>query len=77
MDPLFINCLFLRRLASNVCMVLASTADITSIDELANLANKIMEVATPTLISDVGQSQLSSEMEQLCSQISNLQKLLQ
>ena len=57
-------------------MVLASTADVTFIDELANLVDKIMEAATPTLISDVSQSQLSSEMEQLCSQISDLQKLL-
>ena len=49
-----------------------------SFDELANLADKIMEVATPTSsISAVSQSQLFSEMEQLRSQISNVQKLVQ
>ena len=77
-DGSFLCQLFLQRLLSNVRIVLASTADTTSIDKLANLADKIMEVATPTSsISAVSQSQLSSEMEQLCSQISNLQKLVQ
>ena len=77
-DGSFLRQLFLQRLPSNVRMVLASTADTTSIDELANLADKIMEVATPApSISAVSQSQFSSEMEQLRSQISDLQKLVQ
>ena len=77
-DGSFLLQLFLQRLPSNVRMILASTADTTSIDELSNLADNIMEVATPTLsISAVSQSQLSSEVEQLCSQISDLKKLVQ
>ena len=55
-------------------MVLASTADTTFIDELANIADKIMEVATPS-ISAVSQSQLFSDMKQLYSQISDFPHL--
>ena len=70
----FLHGLFLQRLPSNVCMVLASIADTTSLDELASLAEKIMEVAMPTSsVSVVSQSQLTSEMERLCTQISDLQ----
>ena len=77
-DGSFLQELFLRRLPSNVCMVLASTADTTSLDKLASLADKIMEVATPTSsVSVVSQSQLTSEMEQLRTQISDLHKLVQ
>ena len=47
-DGSFLYQLFLQRFPSNVLMVLASTADTTSIDELANLADKIMEVSMPT-----------------------------
>ena len=47
-------------------MVLASTTETTSIDELAKLPDKITEFAMPTSsISAVSQSQLSSEMEHL------------
>ena len=68
----FLRELFLQQLPSNVRMVLASTADTTSLDKLASLADKIMEVATPTSsVSVVSQSQLTSELEQLCTQISD------
>ena len=77
-DGSFLWELFLQRLPSNVRMVLASTADTTSLDELASLSDKIMEVATPTSsVSVVSQSQLTSEMEQLRTQISDLHKLVQ
>ena len=55
-------------------MVLASTADTTFIDELANIGDKIMEVATPSL-SAVSQSQFFSDMKQLYSQISDFPHL--
>ena len=58
-------------------MVLASTADTISIDVLANLADKIMEVATPAPINMLLTSRSSSEMEQLCSQISDFQRFIQ
>ena len=41
--------LFLRR-PVNVRMVLASTRDNTPIDELVHLADKVLEVAIPTVL---------------------------
>ena len=68
-DRSFFRQLFLQWLPSNVCMVLASTTETTSIDELAKLPDKITEFAIPTSsISAVSQSQLSSKIEQLHSQ---------
>ena len=40
--------LFLQRLPMNAQLILASTADRVSLDELAALADKILEVALPT-----------------------------
>ena len=40
--------LFLQRLPMNAQRILASTADRVSLDELAALADKILEVALPT-----------------------------
>ena len=41
--------LFLQRLPPNVRMVLASTPDTGNITELAQLADKVMEVAAPSV----------------------------
>ena len=46
-DGSFIHKLFLQWLLANVRMVLASTSDSVSLDELAQLADKIVEVAGP------------------------------
>ena len=43
----FLRELFLQRLPANVRMVLASIPDTTSLDSLAELADKVIEVATP------------------------------
>ena len=48
-DGAFVRELFLQRLPSNVRMVLASARPDTSIDELAQMADKIVEVATPSV----------------------------
>ena len=47
-DGSFLRELFLQRLPSNVRMVLASTDKTLTLDKLAELADKVMEVATPT-----------------------------
>ena len=47
----FMRELFLQWLPSNVHMVLTSTPDAGSLDDLTQLANKIMEVATPSVSS--------------------------
>ena len=74
-DSTFLRELFLQHLPSNVRMVLASTADTVSIENLAELADKIVEVATPT-VSTIQTSQLTSEVEQLRSEVTRLQTLV-
>ena len=48
-DGPFVRELFLQRLPANVRMVLASTSDTTSLEDLSQLADRIMEVAPPTM----------------------------
>ena len=45
----FLRELFLQRLPANVRMVLASTDSSMDLDKLADMANKVMEVATSTI----------------------------
>ena len=47
--------LFLQRLPSQVCMVLESTPDTSTVDELAQLADEVLEVAIPPKVSAVQQ----------------------
>ncbi len=48
MDKSLLRELFLQRLPSNVCMVLASSFDLVGIEDLAQLADKITEVSVGT-----------------------------
>ena len=73
-DNRFLRELFLQRLPNNVRMVLASAGDM-SLEDLAQLADKIMEVATPT-VSAVHISPLASEVEQLRAEIALLKDAL-
>ena len=45
----FLRELFLQRLPANVRMVLASADDSTDLHKLADMADKVMEVSTPTV----------------------------
>lgn len=71
-DTAFIRELFLQRLPANVRMVLASAGGTQSLLELADLADKVMEVATPVI------SQVSSnpDVEQLRTEVADLKSLL-
>lgn len=71
-DGTFLKELFLQRLPGNVRMVLASSNAATSLAELAELADKVAEVAAPPIAS-VEQPQLSKEIEQLRAQVAKLQ----
>lgn len=71
-DGTFLRELFLQRLPANVRMVLASTSATATLEELAELADKVAEVAAPT-VAAVNSSQLSSEVEQLRAEVSKLQ----
>ena len=57
-------------------MVLASTSDPVSLDELAQLAVKIVEAAAPQSVSTVRSSTLSDEVEELKGQLTNLIQLV-
>ena len=48
-DSSFLRELFLQRLPGSVRMVLASTGNAMSLEALAQMADKIVEVATPTI----------------------------
>ena len=73
-DGAFLRELFLQRLPSNVRMVLASTPD-ASLEKVAELADKIMEVATPS-VSAVAMHALMTEVEQLHTEVTWLQRLV-
>lgn len=60
----FLSELFLQYMPSNIRMVLASTADTVSLEELATLANKVMDIAAPS-IAAVHTPHISTEVEQL------------
>ena len=73
-DNKFLRELFLQRLPSHVRMVLASAGEM-SLEALAQLADKIAEVATPS-ISTLNLSPLTAEVEQLRSEVARLQDML-
>ena len=78
-DSAFLRELFLLKLPANVRMVLASTGDTVSLDKLAELADKILEVALPSSIAAVDSSapQLSTEVSQLREQVTHLHDMVQ
>ena len=75
-DPKFLRELFLQRLPSNARMVVASSSDDVSLEELAQLADRIMDVSTPTVAAVTGPS-VTSELEQLRSEVTRLNALVQ
>ena len=74
-DGSFIRELFLQRLLANVRMVLASAGDTVSLEELAQLADKVVEVAAPS-ISAVSAPQLTAEVAQLRAEVTHLRELV-
>ena len=72
-DGAFLRELFLQRLPSNVRMVLASTPDNGNLEELTQLADKIVEVATPS-VSSVN---TDTEFRQLRQEVSELKLMIQ
>ena len=74
-DGSFIRELFLQRLPANVRMVLASAGDTVSLEELAQLADKVVEVAAPS-ISAMSAPQLTAEVAQLRAEVTHLRELV-
>ena len=75
-DSTFVRELFLQRLPATVRMVLASTPDTTSLEDLAQLADKIVEVAIPSLAAVHTPSPRSTEVEQLRAEVLRLQEMV-
>ena len=73
-DASFLRELFLQRLPPNVRMVLASS-DTTELEKLAQLADKIVEVATPPISAVTSNS--STEYEQLRTEMADLRRLVE
>ena len=70
----FLRELFLQRLPANVRMVLASADPATEVGKLAEMADKVMEVAAPT----IGQveTQQSPDIQQLRDEVAHLTTLV-
>ena len=75
-DNTFLRELFLQRLPPNVRMVLASTDTGKNLVDLAQLADKIMEVAAPPIATVTTTSSLS-EVAQLRSEVVELRRLVE
>lgn len=73
-DASFIRELFLQRLPSDVRMVLASIES-TDLNQLANTADKIMEVSTPA-VNAVSPAP-PTPVDQLRSEVADLRKLVE
>ena len=70
----FLRELFLQRLPPNVRMVLASADPAMDLNRLADMADKVMDVATPSIsaVSDTG----PSEIQQLREEVGRLAELV-
>ena len=87
MDSSFLQELFLQRLPQSVRMVLASSPDTTSLEKLAEMADKVIEVAAPATIppravgainTSPGHKSpgLTAEVEHLRGDVARLEKLI-
>ena len=76
MDSSVLRELFLQRLPANVRMVLASSPGTTNLENLAQLADKIVEVAAPA-VSAVSATHLSDEFERLRAEVTSLRKVVE
>ena len=72
----FLRELFLQRLPPSVRMVLASADPSTTLDNLADMADKIMEVATPTISTLSTVRVDNSKVKQLHEEVSPLTDLV-
>ena len=67
--------LFLQRLPANVRMVLASADDTTDLAKLADMADKVIEVAAPS-VSAIAHTSSDTEVEKLRAEVTHLAELV-
>ena len=72
----FLRELFLQRLPPNVRMVLASTDTSMSLNKLADMADKVMELATPTVSAITDTRTDTLEVKQLREEVARLADLV-
>ena len=72
----FVRELFLQRLPPNVRMVLASADATMDLNKLADMADKVTEVATPTVSAITDTQADSSEVKQLWEEVARLVDLV-
>ena len=77
LEPSILRQLFLQRLPQNVQFVLASTSTSLSVEELASLADNILDVAKPSFVASLSTPTTSShgndrEIDDLKSQVAKL-----
>ena len=71
----FLKELFLQRLPANVRMVLASADDTTDLAKLADMADKVIEVAAPS-VSAIAHTSDDTEVEKLRAEVTRLAELV-
>ena len=71
----FLKELFLQRLPPNVRMVLASADDTTDLAKLADMADKVIEVAAPT-VSAVSRTNPDADIDKLRAEVTRLADLV-
>ena len=89
LEPSILKQLFVQRLPMNVQLIMASTSDTMSINDLAALADKIVEVASPPSVASVTpdiptqqasqppKSALADDMQRLTTQVAELTTQMQ
>ena len=75
MDPSRLRQLFLQRLLINVRRILVSTAKGSMLQELAEMADRVMEVISPSIVM-VATPPAISEVGQLQAEVARLEKQL-
>ena len=73
----FLRELFLQRLPPNVRMILASSDSSLSLDKLAELADKVAEVALPTVATVIETPPQPDEVKQLRAEVARLKDRLE
>ena len=76
-DSTFLRELFLQRLPSNVRMVLASTNTTATLEELAELADKVVEVAAPAVAAPIVATTSASPSPEILAEIEQLRSVVE
>ena len=75
-DDVILRELFLQRLPSKVRMILAPSASSIALDALADMADQIMEVATPSVGAVQAPAPPTSEIDSLRSEVRHLSEMV-